>query len=98
MNKIKRFLRDKGIAFKVPFQNLSENDRQLILYGDEDGDGIISYLEKRMKAAESWWEMDEVARFMATRNCPLVRAIDSSRKSFGKIQINQLAIFLDIYR
>ena len=45
MNKIKRFLRDKGIAFKVPFQNLSENDRQLILYGDEDGDGIISYLE-----------------------------------------------------
>ena len=70
MNKIKRFLRDKGIAFKVPFQNLSENDRQLILYGDEDGDGIISYLEKRMKAAESWWEMDEVARFMATRNCP----------------------------
>jgi excinuclease ABC subunit A len=70
MNKIKRFLRDKGIAFKVPFQNLSENDRQLILYGDEDGDGIISYLEKRMKAAESWWEMDEVARFMATRTCP----------------------------
>ena len=70
MNKIKHFLREKGIAFKVPFQDLSESDQQLILYGDEDGDGIISYLEKQMKTAESWWEMDEVDLFIATRTCP----------------------------
>lgn len=39
MNKIKRFLREKGISFKVPFRDLSEGDQQLVLHGDEDGDG-----------------------------------------------------------
>ncbi len=87
MNKIKRTLKEKGIRFKVPFQDLTEEERQLVLYGNGDFEGILSYLEKRLKSAETWWEQDEVARFMATKTCPECQGDRLRRESLSvKIQ------------
>jgi len=54
--RIIKFLKSHGISLNKPFQELKEEERNLIFYGDGDFEGVINYLERKLRSAVGWWE------------------------------------------
>lgn len=59
------------LSFDVPVGQLSEEARNLLLYGEKGGsfEGIVANLERRWKETDSEWTRGEVERYMREQDC-----------------------------
>ncbi|MFN0118651.1 MAG: excinuclease ABC subunit UvrA [Elusimicrobiota bacterium] len=63
--------RKNGISMHTPWNQLSKNQKRIVLYGDGDFEGVINNLERRYKETESAFVKEEIqTRFMSKRQCP----------------------------
>ena len=82
---IRRLSRRYGVSMSTPFEDLSEDDQQLILYGPDEEqrrtrrrrryeyheEGIIPNLERRYMETESHLVRERVSELMTVRPCPV---------------------------
>ncbi len=71
LRSMKKALRN--LDFNKPWQNLSEDVRQAVLYGYHNGphhfEGVIPNMERRYLETESDWMREEIGKFQATSLC-----------------------------
>ncbi len=83
---IRRLARRYGVSMSIPFKDLTEEDRRLILYGPSEGrrrprrrrqryeyreEGIIPNLERRYLETESNLVRERISDLMTVRPCPV---------------------------
>ncbi len=82
---IRRLSRRYGVSMSTPFEDLSEDDQQLILYGPDEEqrrtrrrrryeyheEGIIPNLERRYMETESHLVRERISELMTVRPCPV---------------------------
>ncbi len=79
---LRRLLRNlaeqHGFSLDTPFKNLTKEQRDLILYGEEEGalrsrwhvfEGVIPNLERRFRETESEYMKEEINKFMDLNPC-----------------------------
>jgi len=59
----------ENIDLYTPVKNLSKEKIDLILYGSENFDGVIPWLEKRYHETESEYTRGEIEKFMVEKKC-----------------------------
>lgn len=59
-----------GFSLDIPIKNLAPEHFDLILYGDEELEGVIPNLERRYKETDSDWTRAEIEKYMNIRTCP----------------------------
>ena len=74
-----------------PFQKLKEEEKDLIFYGDGGFEGVINYLERKLRSATGWWEEEEISPYLSTRTCPTCQG-DRLRKESLSVKIQNLSI------
>ncbi|MGQ9748009.1 MAG: excinuclease ABC subunit UvrA [Candidatus Caldatribacteriaceae bacterium] len=85
--KIQRALRERGISTEKAFYELSEEEKNFILYGDDHFEGIITSLERKLNNASEWWEQEEISRYLSSQLCPECHGDRLRRESLSvKIQ------------
>ncbi|MEN3186648.1 MAG: excinuclease ABC subunit UvrA [Atribacterota bacterium] len=85
--RIHKALRDRGIRLDRPFRDLSEEERDFVLYGDEHFEGVVTYLERKLRSAAEWWEQEEISRYLSNQVCPECHGDRLRRESLSvKIQ------------
>ncbi len=89
--KIQRALRERGIRLDKAFRDLSEEERNFILYGDEHFEGAVTYLERKLHSALDWWEQEEVSRYLSSQVCPECHG-DRLRRESLSVKIQGLSI------
>ncbi len=58
--------------FQTPFKKLSEQQKQVILYGDEHFEGVLTNLERRYRQTESDYVKEEIYnKYIRSRCCPV---------------------------
>lgn len=57
-------------SLNLPYKNLSEEVKKIILYGDEKFEGVVSNLKRRWKETESEWTREEIEKYMKIEICP----------------------------
>jgi excinuclease ABC subunit A len=88
---IRRAFAARGIPTNRPFRDLTEEERNFILYGDGVFEGIIPILERKLASAQDWWEQEEIAPFLSTRVCPECQG-DRLRKESLSVKIQGFSI------
>lgn len=89
--RIRRFIVARGIPTDRPFRELTEEQRQVILYGDGNFEGIIPLLERKLENAQDWWEQEEIAPYLSMRICPECQG-DRLRKESLSVKIQGFSI------
>uniref|UniRef100_A0A7V3YKH8 UvrABC system protein A n=1 Tax=Candidatus Caldatribacterium californiense TaxID=1454726 RepID=A0A7V3YKH8_9BACT len=89
--RIRRAFAARGIPTNRPFRDLTEEERNFILYGDGVFEGIIPILERKLASAQDWWEQEEIAPFLSTRVCPECQG-DRLRKESLSVKIQGFSI------
>lgn len=89
--RIRRILAARGIPLHRPFRELTEEERNFILYGGEGFEGIIPLLERKLEHAENWWEQEEIAPFLSMKVCPECQG-DRLRKESLSVKIQGFSI------
>ena len=89
--RIIKFLKSHGISLNKPFQKLKEEEKDLIFYGDGGFEGVINYLERKLRSATGWWEEEEISPYLSTRTCPTCQG-DRLRKESLSVKIQNLSI------
>lgn len=56
-------------SLDVPIKRLSENDLSVILYGDQEFEGVIPSLIRRYKETDSDWTRAEIEKYMVIKLC-----------------------------
>ncbi|MEK7550410.1 MAG: excinuclease ABC subunit UvrA [Patescibacteria group bacterium] len=59
-----------GINLQFKISDLSENERNTLLYGVGKFEGVAKNLERRFRETESDWVRDEIKKYMRERVCP----------------------------
>ncbi|MFA5031823.1 MAG: excinuclease ABC subunit UvrA [bacterium] len=60
---------DKKIL-DIPYEKIKEEVKKLLIYGDEDFDGVVPFLLRKYRETESEWVRWEIGRYMVTTPCP----------------------------
>lgn len=89
--RIRRAFAARGIPTNRPFRDLTEEERNFILYGDGVFEGIIPILERKLASAQDWWEQEEIAPFLSTKVCPECQG-DRLRKESLSVKIQGFSI------
>jgi excinuclease ABC subunit A len=89
--RIRRAFAARGIPTNRPFRDITEEERNFILYGDGVFEGIIPILERKLASAQDWWEQEEIAPFLSTRVCPECQG-DRLRKESLSVKIQGFSI------
>ena len=85
--KIQRALQERGIRLDKAFRDLSEEERNFVLYGDDHFEGAVTYLERKLHSASDWWEQEEISRYLSSQPCPECHGDRLRRESLSvKIQ------------
>jgi hypothetical protein len=66
-------LKSHEISLNKPFRKLKEEEKNLIFYGDGGFEGVINYLEKKLRSAAGWWEEEEISPYLSTEPVLLAR-------------------------
>ncbi len=75
LRRILRYVSERhGFSLDTPFKDLSKDQKELILYGEEgEGwksfEGVIPNLERRFKETESEFMKEEINKFMSLKPC-----------------------------
>jgi len=65
-----REMSDKyGFSLNVPIKNLSKKNIEIILYGDEEFEGVVPSLIRRYKETDSDWTRAEIEKYMIIKSC-----------------------------
>lgn len=89
--RIRRILTARGISLQRPFGELTEEERNFILYGGDGFEGVISLLERKLESAQDWWEQEEIAPFLSMKVCPECNG-DRLRKESLSVKIQGFSI------
>lgn len=70
--QLRRLARYHGFDFEQPFEDLEEDEKEMVLYGDpETGfEGVIPNLERRFHTSESEFIKEMISGFMSVQPCP----------------------------
>jgi excinuclease ABC subunit A len=68
---IRQFCRRYGVKPNEPFEKLDEDTRDLLMYGDEDGDweGVIPNLERRWERTDSEYVKQRLHGYLSEQPC-----------------------------
>ena len=75
-------MKSHGISLNKPFQKLKEEEKDLIFYGDGGFEGVINYLERKLRSATGWWEEEEISPYLSTRTCPTCQGDRLRKREF----------------
>lgn len=89
--RIRRILTARGISLQRPFGELTEEERNFILYGGDGFEGVIPLLERKLESAQDWWEQEEIAPFLSMKVCPECNG-DRLRKESLSVKIQGFSI------
>jgi excinuclease ABC subunit A len=93
------------IPLNVPVRDLPKSSLDLVLYGDGESEGVVSWLERRYHETESDYAREEIEQYMVNKVCevchgkrlkPEVLAVRVAQKSIDEmvnLQIDRLKIF-----
>jgi len=68
---LEKLARKYKFSLNTPVKNLSEKVINLILYGEEDYQGVIPELEQRYQEAVSEFSRSEIEKYMLIKTCPV---------------------------
>ena len=101
-------LADKhDFSLNEPVESLSKKILNIILYGDNDFEGVISNLETKYHETNSDWTRQEIEQYMVKRQCPeclgkrlkpevlAVKVEDKSIDEIVEMSINQAKLFFE---
>lgn len=60
-----------NFSLNIPFKKLKDEFKKIILYGNEDFEGIIPYLQKRYFETDSPYIKEEIANYLIEKKCSL---------------------------
>ncbi len=69
--KLKELSQDYNFSLYTPFKNLPENIQDILLYGDGYFEGVVPFLERKWKQAESEAVREEIEKYMRVKTCSL---------------------------
>ena len=73
--QLRQLAERKGFSLDTPFKELTKEQRELVLYGEGEGDrwrsfeGVIPNLERRFRETESEFMKEEINKFMSLNPC-----------------------------
>lgn len=67
---LKRIAAEYDISLTKPFNKLTKEQQNIVLYGDSRTQGVIPMLEKRHKETSSEWAQAEIEKYMEIKECP----------------------------
>lgn len=97
--KLEELAKEHKFSLAVPVQDLPQKAVDLIMKGDQDFEGIISWLERRYHETESDFARDEIEQYMVKKLCevcqgkrlkPEVLAVTVGGKSINDVVELQL--------
>ncbi|MBD3380469.1 MAG: excinuclease ABC subunit UvrA [Candidatus Omnitrophica bacterium] len=70
--RIRRLARYHGFDFNTPWEDLDDELRRMVLYGDEESgfEGVIPNLERRFQQTDSDFMKELIGSFMSEQPCP----------------------------
>lgn len=66
---LRNFANEEGIDLDTPVKNLSPEKIDKILYGGQDFEGVIPWLERRYHETESEYTREEIEQYMIEKKC-----------------------------
>jgi excinuclease ABC subunit A len=93
-NKMLRmFSRDYGVSLDEKWKNLSDEVKDIIIYGDDDPgfEGVIPNLEHRFNNTDSEYVKQRIHGFMSVQPCPTCKGMRLKPESLG-VKVNDLSI------
>ena len=92
--KLKELAERENINLYTPVKNLSKEKIDLILYGNNDFEGVIPWLERRYHETDSEYAREEIEQYMVEKKCeecrgkrlkPEVLAVTVAGKSIDQV-------------
>lgn len=81
-----------GISLSQSWNQLSKQQKKIVLYGDGEYEGVITNLERRYRETESEFVKEEIQnRFMSHRQCPTCKGARLKNVALS-VKINQCSI------
>ena len=94
IDTISKILNKNKINKNKSWKEIPEKIKHIILYGDENFDGIISYIDKKYNKTERFWVQYELEKYLSERNCELCKGYRLNEKALSvkidNIHISQL--------
>ncbi|MEX2008032.1 MAG: excinuclease ABC subunit UvrA [Candidatus Spechtbacterales bacterium] len=59
-----------SFSLNVPVRKLPSEAMDVVLYGDDEFEGVVPNLERRFKETESEWTRAEIEKYMNIKECP----------------------------
>ncbi len=59
----------RNFSLSIPVKNLSKKITDVILYGDEEFEGVVPSLERRYRETESEYTREEIEQYMIEKKC-----------------------------
>ena len=102
-----RGMADKyDIALHVPVKKLTKKDLDVIMYGDDEYEGVVPSLIRRYKETDSEWTRRELERYMTIKKCsacggmrlkPEALAVKFAGKNINDIVEMNIAELIDFF-
>ncbi|MEX0870036.1 MAG: excinuclease ABC subunit UvrA [Candidatus Spechtbacterales bacterium] len=67
---LNRLSEKHSFSMDVPVRSLTREQKEAVLYGDEETEGVVPNLERRHRETESDWTRAEIEKYMNIRLCP----------------------------
>jgi len=67
--KLKELTERENIDLEAPVKNLSKEEIDLILFGGNDFEGVIPWLERRHQETDSEYTREEIEQYMVEKKC-----------------------------
>ena len=68
---ISKLLKKNNTNTKLKWKDIPRKVKDLILYGNDEFDGIITFLNNRYNNTERFWVQYELEKYQSERNCNL---------------------------
>ena len=81
-----------GIDLSRPVEKLTEKERNMILFGTGNFEGVAKNLERRFRETESEWSREEIKKYMKETICQTCQGARLKKESLA-ITINKLNVF-----
>jgi len=81
------------ISLSAPWQELEKKQREVLLYGDNEFEGVIANMQRRYSETESTFVREEIyTKYMSKKKCPICKG-QRLKKEALSILINGKSIF-----
>jgi len=88
---INKILIQFKISNKTSWNNIPDNIRNIILYGDENNivknlnnfEGIINFIDRKYNETERWWVQYELEKYLSERDCEICQGFRLNQKALS---------------